>query len=80
MEKHKHVFERFATFDNMYNGYLLARQNKRYKKEVLVYSANLEENLIEEEIIEKLNTCQSIEEFRGNLVSENIKMDYICNN
>lgn len=47
MEKHKHVFERFATFDNMYNGYLLARRNKRYKNEVLAYSANLEENLID---------------------------------
>ncbi len=47
MDKHKHVFERFATFDNMYNGYLLARKNKRYKDEVLAYSANLEENLID---------------------------------
>ena len=47
MEKHKHVFERFATFDNMYNGYLLARRNKRYREEVLDYSANLEENLID---------------------------------
>lgn len=47
MEKHKHVFERFATFDNMYDGYLLARKNKRYKDEVLAYSANLEENLID---------------------------------
>jgi len=47
MEKHKHVFERFATFDNMYDGYLLARRNKRYKDEVLAYSANLEENLID---------------------------------
>ena len=47
MEKHKHVFKRFATFDNMYDGYLLARRNKRYKDEVLAYSANLEENLID---------------------------------
>lgn len=47
MEKHKHVFEQFASFDNMYDGYLLARRNKRYKDEVLNYSANLEENLID---------------------------------
>lgn len=46
MEKHSHVFERFATFDNVYDGYLLARRNKRYRPEVLAYSANLEENII----------------------------------
>lgn len=47
MEKHKNVFRKFTTFENMHDGYLLARQNKRYKKEVLTYSANLEENLID---------------------------------
>lgn len=46
MEKHSHVFERFATFDNMYDGYRLARRNKRYYDCVLEYSANLEENII----------------------------------
>lgn len=46
MEKHSHVFERFATFDNMYDGYCLARRNKRYQMVVLDYSANLEENII----------------------------------
>ena len=47
MEKHSHVFERFATFDTMYDGYLLARRQKRYKAAVLDYSAHLEENLID---------------------------------
>lgn len=47
MEKHSHVFEKFATFDNMYDGYLLARRSKRYKSVVLDYSAHLEENLID---------------------------------
>ena len=47
MEKHSHVFERFATFDNLYDGYLLARRQKRYKAAVLDYSAHLEENLID---------------------------------
>lgn len=46
MEKHSHVFERFATFGNMYDGYRLARRNKRYMSVVLDYSANLEENII----------------------------------
>jgi len=47
MEKHSHVFERFVTYENMYDGYRLARRNKRYKTTVLDYSANLEENLID---------------------------------
>ena len=46
MEKHAHVFDEFATFENMYDGYLLARKNKRTKKEVLEYSAHLEEYMI----------------------------------
>lgn len=47
MDKHQHVFERFVEFENQYGGYLLARENKRYKPEVLAYTANLEENLID---------------------------------
>ncbi len=46
MEKHSGVFERFATFDNLYDGYLLARKHKRAKDGVLQYSHNLEENII----------------------------------
>jgi len=46
MQKEKNVFEKFTSFDNFYNAYLLARRNKRYKHEVLKYSANLEENII----------------------------------
>jgi len=47
MEKHRHVFERFIDFENLYGGYILARKHKRYKNEVLNYTANLEENLID---------------------------------
>ena len=43
MEKHTGVFKRFATFENHYNGYLLARRDKRNKGEVLEYSARLED-------------------------------------
>lgn len=46
MEKHKDVFKKFIEFENMYDGYLLGRKDKRYQDEVLTYSANLEENLI----------------------------------
>ena len=47
MEKHSHLFERFANFGNMYDGYRMARRQKRYLSVVLDYSANLEENLID---------------------------------
>jgi len=47
MEKHSGVFERFYQFDNLYDGYRLARENKRFKPEVLAYSAHLEDELID---------------------------------
>ncbi len=46
MEKYSGIFKRFATFENHYNGYLLARQDKRTKGEVLQYSASLEDNIL----------------------------------
>lgn len=47
MEKHRHVFEQFATFENMYDGYLMARKHKRYQDCVLQYTNLLEDNLID---------------------------------
>lgn len=47
MEKHRHIFEQFATFANMYDGYLLARKHKRYQDCVLEYTNLLEDNLID---------------------------------
>lgn len=47
MQKHRHVFKRFATFDNIYDGYLMARKNKRYRDGVVRYTANLEENIVD---------------------------------
>ena len=47
MEKHSGVFEAFYDFENLYGGYLLARRKKRFKPEVLSYSAHLEDNLID---------------------------------
>lgn len=47
MEKHSGVFERFYQYENLYDGYRLASENKRFKPEVLSYSAHLEDNLIE---------------------------------
>ena len=45
MQKYQGLFERFITFENQYNGYRLARKEKRFKPEVLRYSADLEANL-----------------------------------
>lgn len=47
MDKHQHVFDRFVLFETQYDGYLLARRDKRYKPEVLAYSAHLEDNIID---------------------------------
>ena len=47
MEKYSGVFERFYQFENLYDGYRLAEKNKRFKPEVLAYSAHLEDNLID---------------------------------
>ena len=47
MEKHRHVFDKFIEIENHYYGYRLARRNKRFRPEVLAYSAHLEDNLVE---------------------------------
>lgn len=44
--KIKDIYEKIYDFDNLYNAYLCARKNKRYRKDVLRFTDNLEENLI----------------------------------
>jgi len=65
MEKHQHVFEKFTTFENQYDGYVLARRDKRYKAEVLEYSAHLEENIINQinQLIWKEYAISGVHEF-----------------
>lgn len=46
-KRHGKLFEQIVEFDNLYNAYLKARRNKRYRPEVLEFSAHLEENLIQ---------------------------------
>ena len=48
MDKCQHVFDRFILFETQYDGYLLARRDKRYKPEVLAYSAHREDNIIDQ--------------------------------
>lgn len=47
MEKHSGVFERFIAFENQIDGYKLAAKDKRYRPEVLDYSYNLEDFIID---------------------------------
>lgn len=47
MEKHRHVFEQMYDYETLYGGYLLARRGKRFKDQVLRYTSDLEENLID---------------------------------
>lgn len=43
----KNIYEKIYDFENLYQAYLSARCCKRYREEVLAFTANLEENLIE---------------------------------
>ncbi len=47
MKSFNNLYNQIYSFDNLHLAYLKARKNKRYKKEVLEFSANLEERLIE---------------------------------
>ncbi len=47
MKSFNNLYEKIYDFENLHFAYLKARKNKRFKKEVLEYSANLEERLIE---------------------------------
>jgi retron-type reverse transcriptase len=40
------LFEKIYTFENLYSAYLKARRCKRYRKEVLIFSRNVEEELL----------------------------------
>jgi len=44
---YRHLFERVAAFDNLHGAYIKARRNKRYRPEVLSFSVDLEEELLQ---------------------------------
>jgi retron-type reverse transcriptase len=44
--KMSEMFDKIIEFENLYNAYLKARKGNRYKKEVMLFFCNLEENLI----------------------------------
>lgn len=47
MKRIGNLYSRIYDFENLYAAYLEARKGKRYRDEVLRYTANLEENLIQ---------------------------------
>lgn len=55
MESIKNIKENVTDFQNLFEAYLKARRNKRYRDQVLKFSANLEDNLfdMQEDLIEQ---------------------------
>lgn len=47
MKRHAHLFEKIIDFENLWRAYLNARKNKRFRGEVLEFTNNVEENLIQ---------------------------------
>ncbi len=47
MKRFSGLYEQIYDFENIHSAYLEARKNKRYRDEVLRFTANLEENLIQ---------------------------------
>jgi retron-type reverse transcriptase len=43
---YNNLWDKVISFENLYNAYIEARKGKKYRKEVLEFSYNLEENLI----------------------------------
>ncbi|MDI6813429.1 MAG: reverse transcriptase/maturase family protein [Desulfitobacteriaceae bacterium] len=53
--RYGNLYPLVCAFENLHSAYLKARRNKRYRQEVLSFSSNLEENLIQiqNELIQK---------------------------
>lgn len=65
MKKYRNLFEQFVDFETQYNGYRLARKEKRFKPEVLRYSADLEANIHDgiRQLKEKTLSIYGVHEF-----------------
>ena len=49
------IYDQIYTYENLLKAYRKARKNKRYRTEVLAYTARLSENLLE--LQEDFKTC-----------------------
>ncbi len=47
MKRYSGIYEQIYDYENLYEAYLSARRNKTQRREVLAFTRNLEENLIE---------------------------------
>ena len=65
MKTLKNVFEQVVDYDNLYRAYLNARLCKRYRYEVLNFSAHLEDNLVklQKELIDRTYTLGKYRDF-----------------
>lgn len=65
MKRYGYLYEQIYDFENLYFAYLKARENKRYRPDVLEFTANLEENLIQiqNELIWKMYQVGRYREF-----------------
>lgn len=65
MKRYGYLYEQIYDFENLYFAYLKARENKRYRPDVLEFTANLEENLIQiqNELIWKMYEVGRYREF-----------------
>jgi len=65
VKRFSHLYEQIIDYENLWNAYLNARKNKRFRGEVLEFSHNVEENLIEiqNELINKTYKVGKYREF-----------------
>lgn len=63
------LYTKICEFENLYEAYFEARKNKRYRKEILRFSARLEENLIDLQN-ELVNKTYTMGKYRQFLISE----------
>lgn len=65
METLRNIYPKIYDFENLYQAYLEARKNKRFREDVLRFSAHLEENLIQlqNELIYKTYSVGRYREF-----------------
>jgi retron-type reverse transcriptase len=47
MKRISNLYSKIYDFENLYEAYLEARKGKRYRHDVMRFTANLEENLIQ---------------------------------
>lgn len=65
LKTHNKLYAKIYDFENLHKAYLCARKNKRYKREVLEFGNNLEENLIQlqNELIHESYTASAYRQF-----------------